>query len=214
MTIAKHKFTIVWVSLVILFCAVAFQGQSGRRKGPPVSPPPVPTPTPEPTPVKNDTEKEPEIIFLVGAERDGTFAPFSYTFYDAVIAGCAGKLRRSSSARADVTNADLGRGEAIKKAKADSRTYVVHLHLSGRPMTNSDPAYDYNQIEITFTVFAPTTGKVVTSGRSYPNANRRGPLVVSPTGGVGNNQIYAEALLKRAGEDAGERILKAMHLSP
>jgi len=33
-----------------------------------------------------------------------------------------------------------------------------------------------------------------------------------PTGGGSTSALYREALLKRAGEDAGERILRALHL--
>jgi hypothetical protein len=69
-----------------------------------------------------------------------------------------------------------------------------------------------SQIEIEYVVFAPGTAKIATSGRTYQNANRKGPVVVQPPGGS-NNQVYVERMLERAAEDAAERILKALHLS-
>lgn len=105
---------------------------------------------------------------------------------------------------------DLSRGEAIKKAKADQKTYVVHLVLSSRTMGGSQSS-GYDGLELEYTVFTPQTGKIATSGRTYQNANRSGPLIVGPSGTT--SAMYREKLLQIAGEDAGERILKALHLT-
>ncbi len=78
-------------------------------------------------------------------------------------------------------------------------------------MGNSSGELD--QVELEFTVFAPETAKVVAFGRSYQNAVRKGPIVVGPSAGT-SSRLYAEVLIKRAGEDAGERILRALHLTP
>ena len=72
-------------------------------------------------------------------------------------------------------------------------------------------ARSYDDLILEFVVFTPGTAKVVTSGRSYQNANRKGPIIVGPTArGAG---LYREQLLQQAGEDAGQRILKALHLN-
>jgi hypothetical protein len=170
----------------------------------------VPTPTPEPTPKPKAEEKEPDLILVVGVDRGGAFVAYPYTYYDAAVAGCAEALRKSSLVSVDVSSRDLTRGEAIKKAKSDPKTYTVLLQLTGRTMGNSSGELD--QVELEFTVFAPETAKIVVFGRSYQNATRMGPVVVGPTTGA-NSRLYAEVLIKRAGEDAGERILKALHLA-
>jgi len=59
-------------------------------------------------------------------------------------------------------------------------------------------------------VFAPVTGKIATTGSTYPNARRAGPVVLGPGS---NPALYRDQLLVRAGEDAADRILKALHLS-
>jgi len=204
----------VCVCLSIFSCALVVQAQSGRRQAKIEPAAPIPTPTPEPTPKPKAEAKEPDLIFLVGADRANTFSMYPYSFYDAVINGCSEVLRRNSSAKVDPTDRDLNRGEAIKKAKEDSKTYVVYLQLSGQVMSGNPNNSSYDQIELEYTVFAPGTAKIVTSGRSYQNANRKGPLIVGPTGtGGSTNAIYREQLLKRAGEEAGERILRALHLN-
>jgi hypothetical protein len=113
----------------------------------------------------------------------------------------------------DVTQKDLPRGEAIKKSKASTDTYTVLLQLTDQTMSGSPSNQRYDQIELEYVVFAPGTAKIVTSGRTYQNANRKGPIIVGPTGGGATSGIYRETLLKQAGQDAGERILHALHLS-
>jgi hypothetical protein len=96
----------------------------------------------------------------------------------------------------------LSRGEAIKKAKSDDKTYVVLLTLKFDSMQNTS-----DDIQLEFVAFAPKTAKVVTTGRTYPN-DRRIPVIVDRTG----RGLYRELLLRQAGEDAANRILKALNL--
>jgi hypothetical protein len=186
------------------------EGQSGRRQTKVEPAAPIPTPTPEPTPKTKAEQKEPELIILVGADRNRSYTILPFTYYDAVLTGCASVLRRGSSAQVDVSTKDLPRGEAIKKAKGNAKNYVVLLELTADNMGSSSQNYD--QLILTYIVFAPGTAKIATSGRTYENANRKGPVIVGPTGGR-TTALYRETLLKRAGEEAGERILRALHLN-
>ena len=194
-------------ALLVALCALVVQAQSGRRQTKPAPAAPVPTPTPEPTPVPKKTDKEPELSFFVGVDRHNSSFSVPLTYDDAVLRGCTEQLRRSS-ATVDTTDRDFGRGDAIKKAKSQSKTYVVLLTLSFDSMARS-----YDDLVLEFVVFEPATSKIVTSGRSYQNAARKGPIIVGPpsTGSIGG--IYRERLLQQAGEDAGTRILKAMHIT-
>src|SRR5215213_11113509 len=193
------------VTLLIALCALSVQAQSGRRKTQPAPAAPVPTPTPEPTPVPKNEEKT-DLLFFIGADRNSSYATYPFSYYDAVVKGCADRLRAGSSASVDITDRDLSRGEAIKKAKSEARSYVVLLTLTFDTLARS-----YDDLILEFVVFTPGTAKVVTTGRSYPTANRRGPVIVGPTSrGSG---LYREQLLEQAGEDAGNRILKALHLN-
>lgn len=191
--------------LIVAACAITVSAQSGRRQPKPPAAAPVPTPTPEPTPAPKTQQKEPELGFLVGMDRNSTFESFPFAYYDAVLRGCVERLRSSSSARVDVAPSSINRGESIKKAKGETTTYVVLLSLKVDRMAGS-----YDELEIDFVVFAPQTAKVVTTGTSHLNAVRKGPISV---GRGSTNAMYRELMLRRAGEDAAERILKAMNLN-
>ncbi len=193
--------------LVIALCVCTIQAQSGRKHVKPAPAPAVPTPTPEPTPAPKKADKESELMFYIGADRNDSFAMLPFTYHDSVVRGCADRLRGGSSAGVEVTDKSFSRGEAIKKAKAESRSYVVLLNLKFNNM-----AREYEELILEFIVFAPGTAKIVTQGHSYPNANRSGPVVVGPSSRGPSSEIYRERLLRQTGEDAANRILKALHL--
>lgn len=199
-----QRFTIV---LLVALCAISALAQSGRKQVKPPPAAPIPTPTPEPTPIPKKTEKEPELLFFLGADRNSSYTTnIPYSYYDAALRGCADRLQSGSSAIVDVSNKDLTRGEAIKRAKSEDRSYVVYFKLDLDTMARS-----YDDLVLEYVVFAPGTAKVVTTGRAYTNGRRSGPIVVGP--GSRTGVLYREELLKMAGEDAGDRIIKALHLS-
>jgi hypothetical protein len=193
--------------LVIALAVWSVQAQSGRRHAKPTPAAEVPTPAPEPTPAPKKAEKESELLFYIGADRNDSFSMLPYTYHDAVVRGCAGSLRGGSSAGVDVTDRSFSRGEAIKKAKAESKSYVVLLTLKLDNMARS-----YDDMILEYVVFAPNTAKIVTQGHSYMRGNRAGPIIAGPTSRGSTSELYREQLLQRAGEDAGSRILKALHL--
>jgi hypothetical protein len=193
------------IAFVIALCALTVQAQSGRRQTKPPPAAPVPTPTPEPTPTPKKEEKERELLFILGADRTSSYSTFPFSYYDAVLRGCGDRLRAGSSASVDISEQSVSRGDAIKKAKSETGAYVVLLTLTFDSMARSA-----EDLIVEYVVFAPTTSKVVTNGRSYLNSNRKGPIVV---GRRSTNALYLEQMLKQAGEDAGSRILKALHLN-
>jgi len=200
------KSRLLTTAVVLALCVLTgltVLAQSGRKRVTPEPAAPVPTPTPEPTPTPRKEEKESDRLFFIGADRNNFSANFPFTYYDAVVHGCADRLRSGSTADVDVSDQSLSRGEAIKKAKASTGTYVVLLTLEYDSMARSS-----DDINVEFVVFAPSTGKVEVSGRSYLNSNRAGPISVPR----GSSVLYREQLLKLAGEDAGKRILKSLHL--
>jgi hypothetical protein len=210
MNLQARKFSLLVFCLAVLaVCAIAVQAQSGRRKITPPPAAPVPTPTPEPTPEPKPAEKESELGFIIGSDSFGTYETLPLTYYEAVMVGCADRLRSSSSAHVTIARENMNRGEAIKKAKGETKTYVVLIKL----VLDRMYAKSYNDLEVEYVVFTPQTAKVVTSGRTYLNVNRKGPVVVGPTRRETTSALYREQLLRQAGEDAGERILKALNLN-
>lgn len=193
--------------LLIALAVWSVQAQSGRKHVKPAPAAAVPTPTPEPTPTPKKAEKVAELLFYVGADRTDSYVTLSYAYYDWVVRGCADRLRAGSSAGVDVTDQSFSRGEAIKKAKSETKSYVVLLNLKFDNMARTD-----TELILEYIVFAPGTAKIVTQGHSYLNANRAGPIIAGPTSRGPTSELYREQLLRRAGEDAGNRILKALHL--
>jgi hypothetical protein len=100
----------------------------------------------------------------------------------------------------------LHRGEAIEKAKSSSNTYVVLLTLKMDVMPRS-----YDDMQLEFVVFEPTTAKVALTGRSYINSSRTGPVVVGPTQRLPAG-VFRETWLRQAGEEVADRVLKKLKL--
>jgi hypothetical protein len=191
--------------LILTLCALSLQAQSGRRQSKPAPAAPVPTPTPEPTPTPKEDGEKPELIFLVASDVQGGPDAIPLAFHSAAQRGCADRLRARSGAEVDASQRDLGRGQAIEKAKASSNTYVVLLTLDIDEMARSE-------LHLDFVVFAPQTAKVVTTGRSYVNSTRTGPVILGPTSRLPSG-MYREQWLLQPGEEAADRILKKMNLS-
>ena len=205
------RYRVVSLGLLLLLIAGAAspsQAQSGRRQAKPPPAAPIPTPAPEPTPEPKKEQKQTELGFIIGSDSSAAFQSFPLGYYDAAMTGCAERLRSGSSAVVSVAQNQMNRGEAIKKAKAEKTSYVVLMRLVIDELT----ARSYDDMEIDFVVFAPQTAKVVISGRSYLTGNRKGPIVVGPSSRGSSSVLYREQMIKRAGEAAGDRILKALHL--
>ncbi|HET8782376.1 MAG TPA: hypothetical protein VFM63_08160 [Pyrinomonadaceae bacterium] len=206
--------TLFGVSLALFaaFCCLTANAQSGRRQAKPPAAAPVPTPTPEPTPkpaTKRDNDNE--FSFLVASgDRGSGFSNLPLSFYDAATIGCADQLAKRTSLAVDVSQRELHRGEAIGRAKSSKTTYVVLITLIEDRMSASSS--NYPELEVDYVVFAPGTAKVVASGRTFENAARKGPISVGRPRGT-SLPSYREALLRRAGEDAADRIVKSLHLS-
>lgn len=202
------KESVVLFLLLVATCAIVAQAQSGRRQPRAPSAAPIPTPTPEPTPQPKAPQKEPDLGFIIGADSFNAES-FPIAYYEMVAHACGERLSSGSSAAVDVARNAMNRGEAIKKAKSETKAYVVYLRLKLDEMT----ARSLDDLEVEYVVFAPQTGKIVTSGTAYSGGVRKGPIVVGPTSRTPGGPMYREQLLRRAGEEIGERILKAMNLN-
>jgi hypothetical protein len=205
-----HKLELgLFCLLVIAVCASLGHAQSGRRQPKPPPAAPIPTPTPEPSPEPTPKPKDAELNILIGSERNTSFESYPLSYYDAVMRGCADRLRADTSAGVDVSQNDVGRGEAIKKAKATTDTHVVLIKFT----LDQQTARSYDDLQVDFVMFAPKTAKVETTGTAYLTGTRKGPIVMGPRTGRTTSGLYREQLLKRAGEEIAERIMKVLNLN-
>lgn len=198
--------------LIALCCLATANAQSGRRQAKPPSVAPVPTPTPEPTPKPTPKRDENAPNFFVATGHRGAIVSrASLGMHDAATQGCADQLRKRTSLDVDVSLREVSRGEAIQKAKSGKTTYVVLVSLIEEVLYSADGS-GYIEFELDYVVFAPETAKVMASGRTY-QGNRKGPITVGPSGPGMGLPSYREAMLRRQGEAAADRIVKAMRLS-
>ena len=197
----KYKITLFLVIFVL--CGLSVQAQSGRRKTPPPPAAPIPTPTPEPTPVPKKEGAKPELVFLVGTDRNAAPGSIPLSFHTVAQRACADRLRSKSDAEVDAPHGDFGRGQAIQKAKSSTNTYVILLTLDFASLPTSS-----NELQLDYTVFAPATAKVLLAGRSYVNPNRTGPVTVGRQIPAG---MFRESWIRDAGEEAADKILKKIN---
>ena len=198
--------------LIALCCLASANAQSGRRQAKPPAVAPVPTPTPEatPKPAPKKDENAPN-FFVATGHRGARVSRASLGMHDAATQGCADQLRKRTSLDVSMSLQEVTRGEAIQKAKAGKTTYVVLVSLVEDVIYSADGS-GYIEYELDYVVFAPETAKVMASGRTYEGA-RKGPITVGPSGPGMSLPSYREAMLRRQGEAAADRIVKALHLS-
>lgn len=191
------------VLVVLLSCASTSLAQSGRRvqKSPPV---PISTPEPEPSPAPKapSAKPKPRYTFLVGLDRHGFSNIPSYA-YDGVLGNLVDRLADSPSVHVAGSQSDMSRGDAIRKAKAEKEGLVVFVELRFDSMrTTSQDRGNLDDIVIDYTVFTPTTAKVITSGRTYTASQRNKGIFGPRTSG-----IYGDRYLNLAAQEAADRIL-------
>lgn len=197
---------IIFCATLLLSCVLAVLAQSGRRARK-SSPVPIPTPEATPTPITPTPKPQPAFTFIVGLDRYGDFSRVSLNAYSGVLRSCADRLDDSLSVKAEVSTNDMSRSDAVRKAKAEKEAYIVWLQLrpnsfTGQTGINDDP----NNVYIEYSVFAPTTAKLATSGNTYPEAYRTSRIRLPTPSASG------DYYLNSAARGAAERILAHFHL--
>jgi len=205
---ASNAFYAILCATLLLSGVLAVVAQSGRRvrKSNPL---PVSTPEPTPTPSKPAEKPKAAFTFIIGMDRYGDFSRIPLYVSSGVLRTCAGRLDDPDSVKVEIATRDIGRADAILRAKSEKEAHVVWLQLvpetlSGRAGPNDDP---YN-VYIEYSVFAPTTAKQVTSGRVFPGAYRNRGVIVNPK----SSGVYGDHYLNQAARAAAERILDHFHI--
>jgi len=189
---------------VILSYASADLAQSGRKvRTSTPAPVSVPEPTPTPTPAAPSVKPKPRLTFLVGLDRYDGFANIPLYAYEGVLRNLTDRLADSPSVRVGAAQSDMGRSDAIQKAKAETEAYVVWIQLRDDSMNrDSRNSGSLDNLVIEYTVLAPTTAKQTTSGRTYTQSQRNRGIFNPKTSG-----IYGDRYLNQAAQEAADRIL-------
>jgi hypothetical protein len=196
--------------LVLSFTVIAV-AQSGRRvnKSTQPTPPPV-VPATVPAIAKPSPEKlAPRVTLLVGMDRSDAFSRIPLSALSGVLHSCVNRLNDAASVKVIMESQDLPRSDAVKKAKASKDGHhVVWLQVHLDMGASQGPNINLSDVVIEYMVFAPTTAKLVTSGRTYPDAYRN--KSINPTKRTGG--MYGDYLYNEAAREAAERILRAFHI--
>lgn len=197
-----------FAAALIALCAFAIRGQSGRRVRKP-EPQPVPTAQANSTPAVSAKNSQPLLTFLVATSNlsDGSRIPAGAR--TAVLRACANRLDESETVKADFTSKDMNRGDAILRAKSEKEVEVVWLRLRRNDVSGRAGSNDPDDLYIEYSVFAPTTGKEVSSGRVFSSYRVR---AVIP--GPQTTSVYNGAYLVQAARETAERILATFHVKP
>lgn len=191
-----------------LLLAVAGAGisQSGRRAKPKAAP--IPTPEPADPPATTIPAEKPkaQLTFIVGMDRfvDG---PISLYTYSSMLRYCVARLNDSASVKAVTAKQEMSRSDAIKRAKAERESNIVYLQLRPDTLTDTRGTSTVTKFYLQYTVFAPTTAKIVASGQTYPQAYRARGIIVRP-----NTPGNSDYELNQAAREAAERILKVVNV--
>lgn len=180
--------------------------QSGRRAKPKAVPVPTPEPAATPATATPAEKPKPQLTFIVGMDRFGDGAIPLYT-YSSVLRYCVDRLNDSASVKAVTAQQEMSRSDAIKRAKAERESNIVYLQLRPDTLTDTRGTGRVTNFYLQYTVFAPTTAKIVASGQTYPQAYRARGIIVRP-----NTSGTSDYELNKAAEEAAERILRAVKI--
>jgi hypothetical protein len=188
----------------VLSFASANLAQSGR-KGRKSDPVPVATPEPEPSPTPDvsSAKTKPRFTFLVGLDRNDTFSNVPLYAHEGVLRSLIGRLEDSPVVKVGASQSNMGRGEAIKHAKAETEAYVIYLQLGLDSLSNNTQSSGNYDIIIEYSVLAPLTAKQLTYGRTYTQAQRNRGSILNPR----TSSIYGDRYLNLAAQEAADKIL-------
>lgn len=192
---------------LVALCAFGILGQSGRRVRK-STPAPVSTPEPTPSPTTPAQKPKPVFTFILGMDRYGEFSRIPLYVSSGVLRTCAARLDDPESVAAEIAPNDMTRADAVRRAQAEKEAHVVWLKLRPNNLSGqADPREDPYDVDIEYAVFAPITGKQVTSGRTFPAAYRKRGVITRPTTGT-----QGDYYLNQAAKAAAERILDHFHV--
>jgi hypothetical protein len=203
-----------------LFIAVVASGgyaQAGRRVQTPKNDPPVPKAA-EPAAVVKKEQPEPEQISLLVGSYSTPMRQLPGRAEDLLQGAVVQRLRDSKRLKLGVEES-MSRGEAQKRAKESTESYILWLELRGNGM-DFDPSGRNARTEdfyIQYAVLEPKTAKVKAQGTVHLRPTSSGRI-----GGIGIGRSLprcypqpsyaAEFAVMEAGIEAAERIMRALSL--
>ncbi len=197
--------------LAIFFLSSAAQAQSGRRRTEREALPPVAVKTETKPEVKPTADKPaPVATLIVGGDRYSGSFDLLPSYLDIALDACVEKLRKAPGLAVSGGSGKLTRGEAIEQAKQQNVAHVLWLEMRLDSNGGSSSALS---VVLDYSVFAPETAKVVTSGRVYLGETRRGGGRVGIGLPSANRRLPPEYQFRDGGRGVAERVMDKFHVS-
>jgi hypothetical protein len=196
-----------FAAILVLSYASTDMAQSGRRVRK-SAPAPISAPEPTATPTANASAEKPKprFTFLAGLDRYDGLSNIPLWAYEGVLRSLTGRLDDAPSVHIGGAQSEMSRSNAIQKAKVEKEAYVIWLQVRADNMNpNTRNSGSLDKIIIEYWVFAPTTAKVTTSGRTYTETQRN-KVILSP------RSIYGDRYMILAAQEAADRILAHFHV--
>jgi hypothetical protein len=213
----RNVFNLCVCVLLLLVASGVSYGQAGRRVQTPKNDPPVPKAAEPAAVVKKEQPAAAPISLLVGSYST-PMRVLSHGAEDLLQGAVVQRLRDSKSLKLGVEES-MSRGEANKRAKAETESYILWLELKSDRM-DFDPTGRNTRTEdvyIQYAVLEPKTGKVKDQGnvRLRPTSSGRIPGI-----GIGRGlprcypqPMYSvEFAIIEAGIETAERIFRVFSL--
>ncbi len=199
---AVSRFLISFLIGSLLWSCVSVSlAQSGRRPRKPSAPPIAEPESPSPA-IKSAPAPKPSLFFNVGMDRNGGFVNLPLYFYTEALRTVIERLSQESSVRVNDAGT-ITRGDAINNAKAEKEGYVIYLQLNVDSMDSGGYSANARDAVLEYWVFAPTTAKSVTSGRTYAREYQNKSVIRRPS----SSGVYDSYLLNEAAKEAADEIL-------
>jgi hypothetical protein len=197
----KHRCLLIVCALLILCLSQSTLAQSGRRQS--KNPSPTPPVTVEP---KTENEAKPPAVkpapvatIIVSGDRLGSSLYIPSGYVDVAIRSCVDRLEESASLAVTV-GGNMTRKESIDRAKKEKDSHVLWLEVKMEE-------YGTNEVSIGYAVFAPQTGKSMTSGRVYLGSKGLGSGGVRVGVPSTSRRMSLEYQMREAGRDVAERVM-------
>lgn len=139
----------------------------------------------------------------MGLDRHDGFSNVPPYAYDGALRSLVDRLDDSPVVQVNGTQSDMNRADAVQKAKVEKEGYVVWLQLEIDAMSSNTQNSGTPDMVIQYLVLAPTTAKLITSGRTYTQAQRNRGGILNPR----TSSIYGDRYLNLAAQEAADKIL-------
>jgi hypothetical protein len=142
---------------------------------------------------------------IVGLDERSAASYIPQYMSEAVWRGFIGRFNEVSSITL-TTDRNMGRKQAVDRAKKETESFVVLLQLTTDNMgAGSAGEVNPEGLIVSYVVFSPVTGKVKEQGRVYVRPSRSILGQRLPTGRV------VDAQLNEAGRETASRVMSALH---